>query len=193
MIAYGNSNVLMPVLELANHGVNGCSYDVKDGISIDGTFKAEVLVHYGMVDPYGAFEIWGFASNAPVAFSLPATLRLSSRRLAILRQISNKEVRGNFRIPVLDTDETKVRISHLMLGHARFPRLSKGIFYQLMDDLGEPNAEALFDQVRRFNIQQFLKLMEALDEHQGRLISTLRQMCRHQISAITHSIGTREI
>jgi len=80
-----------------------------------------------------------------------------------------------------------------MLGHARFPRLSKGIFYQLMDDLGEPNAEALFDQVRRFNIQQFLKLMEALDEHQGRLISTLRQMCRHQISAITHSIGTREI
>ena len=176
MIAYGDGHVLMPVLELANHGVTGCSYDFKSGVSIDGTFKDEVLVHYGTVDPYGAFENWGFASNEPVAFSLPATLTLSSRRLAILRQLSNKEVRGNFRIPVLDTDETKVRISYLMLGHARFPRLSKGIFYQFMEDLGEQNAEALFDQVRRFNIQQFLKLMEALDEHQGHMISTLRRL-----------------
>jgi hypothetical protein len=193
MINYGNDHVLMPVLELANHGVNGCPYNFKDGISIDRIFKDEALVHYGMVDPYGAFENWGFASNEPVAFSLPATLTLGSRPLAILRQLSNKKVRGNFRIPVLDTDETKVRISYLMLGHARFPRLSKGIFYKLMKDLGEPRAEAIFDEIRRFNIQQFLKLMEALDEHQGHMISTLRRLCRHQISAITHSIGTREI
>jgi hypothetical protein len=183
----------MPVLELTNHADDGRFYNVDEEISIDGTFKAEVLAHYGTADPFGAFENWGIVSNAPVAFSLPVTLSLGPRRLAILRQISNKQVRGKFRIPVLDADKTKVRISHLMLGHGRFPRLAKGISYQLMVDIGEPNAEALFDQVRRFNIQQFLKLMEALDEHQGQLISTLRQVCRHQISAITHSIGTRQI
>jgi len=193
MIAYGDGHVLMPVLELANHGVNGCSYDFKSGVSIQGSFKAEVLAHYGTVDPYGAFENWGFASSEPVAFSLPATLMVGSRSLGIARDIFKKHARGNFRIPVLDTEETKVRVSHLMLGHARFPRLSKGIFYKLMKDIGEPRAEAIFDEVRRYNIQKFLKLMEALDGHEGPMISTLIQMCRYQISAISHSIGTREI
>jgi hypothetical protein len=107
--------------------------------------------------------------------------------------LSNKKVRGNFRVPVVNSDEDKVTISHLMLGHARFPRLAKGIFYQFMADIGETNAEELFDRIRRFNIQQFLKLMEALDEHEGPLISTLRRLCRHQISAVTNSVGTREL
>ncbi|MEM9590397.1 MAG: hypothetical protein AAF967_03540, partial [Pseudomonadota bacterium] len=85
------------------------------------------------------------------------------------------------------------RLSFLMLGHADYPRLSKGIFYQLMEDIDQQNAEALFDEVRRFNIQKFLSVLELLDEHQGPLIVTLRQMCRQQIVAITHSIGTRKI
>nr|MDJ0514296.1 hypothetical protein [Methyloceanibacter sp.] len=87
----------------------------------------------------------------------------------------------------------KVRISHMMLGHERFPRLSKGIFYQFMEELGDHDAEALFDRIRGFNIQQFLKLIRSLEDHQGPLIGTLRQLCVHQIAAITHSIGTRKL
>ena len=193
MMTYGTRYVLMPVMELANHGVNGCSFQTKDGVGISGTYAEEVLAHYGMVDPFGAFEVWGFTSNEPLAFSLPATLALGKRKLTILRQLSNKKVRGNFRIPVLSTDEDKVTVSHLMLGHARYPRLSKGIFYQFMQDLGEPNGEELYDRIRRFNAGQFLKLMEALDAHEGALISTLRQLCRHQIGAISHAIGSRTL
>jgi hypothetical protein len=118
---------------------------------------------------------------------------LGKRKLTILRQLSNKKVRGNFRIPVLSTDEDKVTVSHLMLGHARYPRLSKGIFYQFMQDLGEPNGEELYDRIRRFNVGQFLKLMEALDAHEGAMISTLRQLCRHQIGAISHAVGSRTL
>jgi hypothetical protein len=193
MISYESGHVLMPVVELANHGVNGCPFSTKDGVTIGGTFEDELCAHYGKVDPYGAFEVWGFSSNEPVAFSLPAKMKLASRQLYILRQLSNKKVRGKFRIPVLESESDTVKISHLVLGHARYPRLAKGIFYQFMKDIGEEHAEGLFDEIRRFNIQQFLKLMEALDEHEGPLISTLRRLCRHQISAITHSIGTREI
>jgi hypothetical protein len=193
MMTYGKRYVLMPVLEIANHGVNGCSFQTKEGVGISGTFTEEVLAHYGMVDPFGAFEVWGFTSNEPLAFSLPATLALGKRKLTILRQLSNKKVRGNFRIPVLSTDEDKVTVSHLMLGHARYPRLSKGIFYQFMQDLGEPNGEELYDRIRRFNVGQFLKLMEALDAHEGAMISTLRQLCRHQIGAISHAVGSRTL
>jgi hypothetical protein len=193
MITYRDGKAIMPVLELANHGSKGCPFNIKSGVAIGGTFEDEVLAHYGMVDPFGAFEVWGFSSDEPVAFSLRSTVKLGSRQLVVQRILSSKKVHGKFRIPVLDAGKDKVTISHLMLGHARYPRLSKGIFYQFMKEIGEANAEELFDQVRRFNIQQFLKLMEALDGHEGELITTLRKLCRQQISAITHSIGTREI
>ena len=193
MMAYGSGHVIMPVLGLVNHGVNGCPFDTSNGVAITGTFKDEVLANYGMVDPYGAFITWGFSSNQPIAFSLASTVDLASRELTIMRELSKKTARGNFRVPVLEADGEKVRVSHLMLGHARLPRLAKGIFYQFMQDIGETRAEGLFDQIRRFNIQQFLKLIEVLDEHKGPLITTLRRMCRYQISAITHSIGTREL
>ena len=104
MITYKGGHVIMPVVDLANHGVKGCPFGIKEGITIGGTFEDEVLAHYGMVDPYGAFDVWGFTSNEPVAFSLPATMKLASRQLSILRQLSNKKVRGKFRIPVLESE-----------------------------------------------------------------------------------------
>ena len=193
MMTYGDGFVIMPLLGLINHGANGCPFDTKFGVSVSGTFEDEVLANYGMVDPYGAFLTWGFSSNQPIAFSLPTKVTLGSRKLTIMRQLSQKTTRGNFRVPVLEANGEKVRISHLMLGNTERPRLAKGIFYQFMKDIGETHAEGLFDTIRRVNIQQFLKLIEVLDEQQGPLITTLRRMCRYQISAITHSIGSREL
>jgi hypothetical protein len=193
MMTYGDRYVLMPLMELANHGTSGSSFDTNNGVTISGYFTSEVFAHYGMVDPYAAFEVWSFASSETLAFSLPATMPIGKRQITILRQLSNRKVRGSLRVPVLSTEDDKVTISYLMLGHAKFPRLSKGIFYQFMSDIGADNAEELFDRVRRFNIDRFLKLMEVLEPHQGDLISTLRSMCRHQIAATTHAIGTRPI
>lgn len=192
-IVYEKRDKLMPILELANHAVSGCTYNFKNGISIEGRFKTEILVHYGLYDSYGVFENWGFPCAEPLAFSMPAIINTGGREIVISRQFSTKAKRGKFRVPVVEQDGDRLNISYLLLGHRRFPRLSKGIFYQLMKDIGEPNAEDLFDEIRRFNIQKFLNLLEALDEHQGPMITALRQMCRHQISAITHSIGTRNI
>jgi len=193
MMTYGDRYVLMPVMELANHGTSGSSFETKSGVAISGYFASEVFAHYGMVDPYAAFEVWSFASSEPLAFSLPATMPIGKRHLTILRQLSNRKVRGSLRVPVLSTEDDKVTISYLMLGHAKFPRLSKGIFYQFMSDIGADNAEELFDRIRRFNIEKFLKLLEVLEPHQGGIITPLRGMCRHQIAAMTHAIGTRPI
>ncbi|MEM8575423.1 MAG: hypothetical protein AAGF48_12405 [Pseudomonadota bacterium] len=192
-ITYEGRRKLMPVLELVNHGVEGCKFKFEKGISIAGSFESEMLAHYGLYDPYGVLDNWGFSSAEPVAFSIPAVLTVDSHRLVISRKLTNSAVRGPFRVPTVERDGNTFRISFMMLGHADYPRLSKGIFYQLMEDIGQQNAEALFDEVRRFNIQKFLSVLELLDEHQGPLIVTLRQMCRQQIAAITHSIGTRKI
>ncbi|MGY9105506.1 MAG: hypothetical protein ACKVG0_03030, partial [Alphaproteobacteria bacterium] len=67
---------------------------------------------------------------------MPTKVTLGSRKLTIMRQLSQKTTRGNFRVPVLEANGEKVRISHLMLGNTERPRLAKGIFYQFMKDIG---------------------------------------------------------
>lgn len=193
MLNYKSRHVLIPILELANHGTNGSPFNIQQDVSISGEFAGEALAQYGMVDPYAAFEVWGFPSEEPVSFSIPASLNMGSRQLIILRRLSKKKIHRRFRVPVLEQDQEKVRVSYLMLGHMRFPRLAKGIFYQFMKEIGEPNAEALFDQIRSFNIRQFLKLLEVLEGCDSPLVSTLRRVARYQIAGMTYSIGAREI
>ncbi|MDJ0513256.1 MAG: hypothetical protein QNJ62_07405 [Methyloceanibacter sp.] len=192
-IAYEGRDRLMPVLHLVNHTADGCPFKFEKGISIDRTFENEVCAHYGLYDPWGVFENWGFSCAEPLAFSMPSIVNVDGQELAISRQLDRRTKRGKFRVPIVEKDGKRTSISYVMLGHARFPRASKGIFYQLMRDIGQPNAEALFDEIRRFNIQKFLNFLAILDDHRGPLITTLKQTCRHQISALTHAIGTRKI
>jgi hypothetical protein len=193
MITHDKGDVLMPVLELVNHGIGGFPYQIAKSISISGRAAGEVVAHYGLIDAHLTFGSWGFASEEPAAFSLPLTMPLPSRRLVVMRQLNNRKVRGQFRVPTVTAEDGKLTIAYVMLGHARYPRLTKGTFYKLMEEAGEANAEEIFDRVKRFNMHQFLQLLSVLEHHQGPIVATLRQVCRYQLGAMAHSIGTRDV
>jgi hypothetical protein len=194
MIGSKGRYVLMPVIELVNHGSKGVSFQYKNGISVTGTFPDEILVHYfDATDPFTVFSTWGFAHPESVAFSLVMNMPLSNKRLQINRALQEKGKLGDARAPIVKITDKAITLSHLMLGSAKFPRLAKGVFYRIMKDLKEPNAEELFDRIQHFNRMKFLQLQEALEPHDGEMVRTLRKVATYQLEAMSHAVGVREI
>ncbi|MGQ0741182.1 MAG: hypothetical protein ACT4OG_02625 [Alphaproteobacteria bacterium] len=186
--------VLMPVIELVNHGRKGVSFQYKEGIVVSGTFEEEILVHYfDATDPFTDFTTWGFAHDEPLAFSLFMNIPSGNRRLVIQRQIQEKAKLGDARGPVVKTNGNQITLSHLLIGSSRFPRVPKGVFYRIMQDLGESNAEELFDRIVHFNRMKFLQLLAALERHEGQMINTLKQTAIYQLQSMSHAIGARQV
>jgi len=184
--------VLMPVIELVNHGVGAASYDISDGVSIEGIFPDEVLVRYDLKDAFGIFRSHNFASPESVAFSLPVR-NPGSRKLFVGRNTALKSKRGQFEVPNFRMEGDTLVLSYLMIGNKNFPRLSKGIFCTIAREAGWTDPEEEFDAIVHNNRMSFLKLLELLEPLEGGLVPTVRRMACYQLEAISHCIGTREL
>lgn len=192
-INFHETMVLMPVIELVNHGGKGIGFNTKDGISIAGTTDGEILARYKLMDPYGFFRNWGFASPEKVAFSLPVQVPLGGRTLIVKRDLPAAGMERITKLPSVTTRGNSVIISHLLLGHAQYPRLAKGIFYRLADDLGLSKREELFDKIQHLNRMRLLDLGAALEDCRGLAASQLRKTCNYQLAALSYSIGRRAV
>lgn len=181
--------VIMPVVELANHGPQGAGYDFKNGIAVKGTFPDEVLARYNVFDAFGVFASWGFASKEPTAFSLPIKITLGGQRLTIRRNITETRKLGKFSAPIVKQKDNTIELSYLLLGSVKFPRLAKGAFHAVAQEIGLPNAEEAFDRILHFNRMKLLGLLGALEEHEGAAIALLRKMCRYQLQAMSHCVS----
>lgn len=193
MIYRNGRGVLMPVLELVNHGVVGSPFQFTDGISIAGTYEREVLARYNFLDSFGVFLTWGFPNAEPVTYSLSMRLPLRGRTLVIRRELAKNRAHGRLRIPEVTVEDNKINFSFLMLGHKRFPKLPRGVFQYLMSEQGIEGADEIFDRIRLINGTKFLNLLSVLEGHESRTITALRQMCRHQITALMFCVGTSEL
>lgn len=193
-IKWNGRMVAMPLMELVNHGPEADTYGTGDDrVSVKGMFSSEVLVRYCRDDPFGIFTSWGFASPEFQAFSFPLTLKLEGCQIAINRDITVAGNRKDFRFPVVTSAAGNLALSFLMIGNAKAPKISKGIFYRLMKDNGLADAEATFDRILHFNRTKFLTLLGALEALQGEMITTLRTAIRYQLDAMSHCIGTRDL
>jgi hypothetical protein len=192
-IRYKNQPVFMSILELVNHGVDSAGFHSENGISLTGLFGEEVRVQYANSDPMEVFFNWGFPSAQYVALSLQLQLKFGSHRFVIGRNVAQRETRGDYSVPNVRTTENEISFSYLMLGHTKFPRLAKGIFYRLMHDLKVPDAEELFDRIHNINAMQFFRLLAALEEGEGAAVRDLRRVVRYQLEALTQCIGTRQL
>jgi hypothetical protein len=181
----------MPVLELANHDADGKAFRFGSGISLKGTFAHEIFARYNMTDPLGAFFTWGFSNSTSHAFSLPLKISIGSRTLVIKRDLKDKKALGKFHVPKVTKRGQNVVLSHLMIGNAKYPRIVKGTFVQLMREIELPNQEEVFDRIRAANSRQFLKFLLLLESFEGLSIPALRKMALLQLDAISHCIGAR--
>ncbi len=184
MIHSQGKPVVMPVVEIGQSRTDSAGFEYKDGISVKGTFKDEILVRYNLTDPLGVIAGWAFASEEPVAFSLPMRLPASNKRsIVIARNFGQVEKLGNTRAPAVKVTGDMMELSHLMIGHKKFPKLAKGVFHRLMKGQGieHDEAEELFDRILHFNRLQFLQLyrdLQGLDTPAGDM---LRKTCFYQL------------
>lgn len=183
-------NVMMPFIELANHG-NGLEYEAHGGLTLQGTAEDEITVHYGNGDAYDLFCSFGFSAPADVAYSLPMKTTIGNAPLVIER--SGETSRGSERpgYPRLRTEGT-LALDMCMLGNRRFPRFCRGNFRHALRTAGFPEADETFDRIRQDNQLLFLSLLGDLDSLEGAMVRTLRQMARFQLQAIAFCFGARE-
>jgi len=192
VIKKGESEYVMPLVELANHDAGGLPYDFRKELQILGKVSGEILVNYGVHDSLSIFQTFGFASRQPSAFSLPFRLALSPREIFVRNNTSLVRQRGMYPVPQLHSDATRVELSHLMIGHSKFPRLSRGIFRMLMKEAGVPDPDEVFDQILHLNWTRFLRLLAALAPHECEMIVMLRMVAHYQLETMSHCVGSRD-
>jgi hypothetical protein len=191
-IDYQGRMVLMPMMDLANHGP-GPTFLLVDGISIEGTWSGEVMVHYNDTDPYGAFHSWGFTCEEPTAFSIGAVCNVGQARLRVERQLGETKSGPRQWVPKLSQRDDEQVLNFLMLGNRQFPRICKGIFYRTMQDAGLAGYEEAFDMIQHLNRMHFLALLDDLEKFEGPMVQTLRRMARYQLQALSFGFGVRMI
>lgn len=194
-IGYGGGRYIMPVVELANHG-RGQRFVFSEGIRLSGLFPdGEVLAEYALCDPWGMFARWGFASgNQEFGLCLGLGLETKWGRLKIEAGDLNDKLEGEQFIPKVEiVDDTTTKLSFMLLGHKRFPRLARGIFTKVMRDAGHTDTDELFDRIQHINRAQFYKLIAATEELSPELGSLLRAAALSQLEAMSWCFGTRPL
>ncbi len=194
LLGWRGTPVLVPVFELVNHDPGGDLFSDASGIALVGRFAGEVRARRSRLGPFASFWRFGRAVPERIAFSLPMELKTESGISIGIDQNANVNgTLGSIAVPEFTIEDRSVHLSSLMIGSSRNPKLSRGIFYRVMRDAGETNPEQVFDNIAHINRLSFLKLLEALEPHEGGLVPVLRKVVRYQLEAMSWCIGTREL
>jgi hypothetical protein len=191
-IAWRGRDVMMPILDLANHG-GGATFEAGGGLRLETVTAGEVLVRYSDTDSYGVFLSWGFASEQAQALSIGLAGEIGPTELAIGRAFGDGKTDKRPWIPGLETGQGQAALDFLMLGNRLYPRLPRGIFRRIMRDGGLGGIDESFDTIQHVNRAHFLALFGAVETLSGTMARTLRLMARHQLEALSFCIGAREI
>jgi hypothetical protein len=185
----------VPVAELARHDAQGLTptSDSPGGLQIQGTVSGAVFVSRGAYDTLGAFCNFDIVAPQDQAYSLPLNVKGSATDIIIRRNPSNAVKRGAFVVPLIVSNQNTLTFSYLMIGHPKFPRLSRGIFLALVRDTQIAKPNETFDRVLFANRMKFLKLIGALEPHGGEIVIALRKAAHIQLERISHCIGKREL
>lgn len=190
----GATRVIAPILELARHDPKGLPIEFDNGASISGPARHGVRVFQPFQDALAIFQRFGFAAAQPAAFSLPLTFVCDALEISVARELHLGERRGQVMVPQLNVvARNNLVLSHVMMGHSAAPRLARGIFCARMRDAGVKDPDAHFDNIAQENTAKLLKLLSVLEGEQGETALSLRRMARHQLEAMSWSLGSREV
>ena len=188
--ASGGRRVIMPIIELANHGP-GTRYDTRWGVSLHGQFDGEVLVRYTVpADPYDLFTYWMFAPQEPMAFSVKMKLTVGGKEIWIDREFNEEQAPW---VPKVSVEGNRISLSYLLLGHRQFPRLPRGSFQRAMSDAGVEKPGEIFEIIQHVNRERFLDLLDALEPLDVPEVQPLRTLVRNQLRALSCYYGLRPV
>jgi len=191
-IGFQGHDVMMPFIELANHG-DGREYEGEDALILQGTAQDEITVHYSSSDAYDLFRSFGFSAPADVAYSLPLKTLIGEVPLLIDRSGDLPSVTDRPGYPKLHREGTLLRLDMCMLGNRKFPRFCRGNFRHVLRTAGFREVDETFDRIRPDNQLLFLSLLGDLEPFERPIVRTLRQMARLQLQALAICFGAREM
>jgi hypothetical protein len=191
-IRYKDGTVVMPIVELANHGL-GASYATRDGVGLQGQFSGEVLVRYADFDAHGTFSTWGFAFDQPQAFSIALGGKVGKNGVRINRDLGGVVPGAPFWIPEFAAGDGGAQLRFLMLGNKHYPKHGKSIFYKIMRQLGFSDYEEAFETIQHANRLFYLNLWALIETADGPMAPMLRRMVQNQLRALSYCYGTTAI
>lgn len=189
-ISYKGHTVVMPVVELVNHSPKSRGFKVEDDISVEGVFEDEVTVNYSVSDSLRRFFTYGFASQEPVAFSLPVLFSLRGGPQVQVSNLIDTVIRaGNLPAPKVEEKGNRRILSHLRLGSEGSPRLPKTLMRKALPDLPAETADEVFERIRSANIGTLCDLLDLAEGAES--CGPLRRAIVCQLRALSHCHGVR--
>lgn len=178
--------VLMPVVELMNHDERSKkTFHIDEkGVAVTGSFKNEILVHYGMAgDAALMYEGYGFSASKTYTFSGALAVNLGAKVIKIARFVNLFTTVGKTNVPKLHLDGNEIHLSCLVVGSVNDKNSPKKIFIKLMHGVGMPAqvADKVFDGIVEQNRHFFLHLLEELKPLEGSVVEGLRIMAKNQL------------
>lgn len=186
----GGSDFVAPMIELANHGPNGLTWFGEEGLNIRGMVSDELRVAHGAYDSFSQFRTFGLVrSEPPGAFSLPTEVQFPDRRLCILQDTDSCVQDGKVRVPSLKFEDGLGTLPFVVIGHRGAPQQPRGIFRAAAAEAQIEKPDEVFDVILQFNWGSFLKLLMALEPHEGDAVVTLRKVVRYQLDTMSYCVG----
>jgi hypothetical protein len=193
-ITYKGTSVVMPIVELANHG-HETQYVRSEGVGLSGQFSGEILVRYQLADPLNIFNKWGFVSDSEsFALSLGLRQEAASGTIVIGTELLSLGARKPF-FPEAVVEGKNIRIPFVLLGHKSQQRLPRGIFSRVLRNAGRMRAEAdeTFDVVQHLNRSGWYRLTALCEDAAPPLARLLRSVARAQLELMSFYGGTCEV
>lgn len=181
---------LMPMIELVNHSPRKPSWGMnEDGITVKGTFDAEILVRYSVADPLRRLFQYGFNCHEPHGFSARAQIRHRDKIIVIKGNINYKPLS----LPTVKINDNEIIIDAVMLGSMDQPRVPRSILRKAFSKIEGVNPDELFDQIVQRNRLALIQLLREIDTLEETTAKLVRTACRDQLIAIGFHIGSREL
>jgi hypothetical protein len=182
---YSHGDVMMPFIELANHG-HACRYDTDGGIWLRGTPEEEATAPYSATDAYGLFRGWGFACEAPLAFSMEHSGSIGGETLFVARPPGEARSGGDSLVPKAARAGGAVHVEFVLLGNRRAPGLGRRCFARALGAAGFGHGEiaAAFAALLDANLRRFRALLAEAAGMEGVMARNLQRMARLQLEAL---------
>lgn len=193
-ISYNNRKVVMPIIELINHGAKSQAYSIKqESIGFSGFFSGELTVNYSPTsDSLARFINYGFANQEPQAFSFGLSMNLSDgTTLSVGNNAARIVNKNGFPVPEMSHEGKERRLAHLRLGMYGNPRIPRALLRMALPDFQVSLVDEIFDRIRNVNQVELCRLLELANEVDTTIGKTFRQAIIYQLNALTYCYGVR--
>ena len=181
----GNSNFVVPLVELVNHKVRSLPYITnKDGICTPNypAANSEIRHSYGNLSPINRFFSYGFFSEESIVFSMPFSINIED--LGIHIYCKGKSFRDDSM--KIERSVNKIILEGLPIADVNNPRLPYHYFNEILRKIGNINIpQDLLLKIFQLNISSRKQIIDESHLIENEVSNTLTKLMLYEINLIS--------